>query len=70
MTILRELEARASFHGWGFFHAALLPAEELIDRTRIQEQIAARDFDLVVVGSVCHDILVRAPPPLPTDLAV
>ena len=54
-----ELHARSWMHGWGFFHAGLLESDHLIDRTRIQEQIRSRDFDLVIVGSICHDIIAR-----------
>lgn len=46
-------------HAWGFFHAGLLSSDDLIDRTSIREQIQRREFDLVVVGSVCHDIIAR-----------
>ena len=56
---MEEVEARSAMHGFGFFHAALLSADHLIDRTRIQEQIAQHDFDLIIVGSVCHDIIAR-----------
>mmetsp|Transcript_16623 Transcript_16623/g.55395 ORF Transcript_16623/g.55395 Transcript_16623/m.55395 type:complete len:657 (-) Transcript_16623:18-1988(-) len=56
---LTEKVVRDGLHAWGYFHAGHLPAYEEIDRGDIEERLRAKEFDLVVVGSICHDMVAR-----------